>query len=76
MIGERDGALAGRLHDALDGRLEGYLRCTHASFNRANDINTQKVIKGKTIDAPSMTVVDVITVEERQLRIPPPELPD
>jgi FAD/FMN-containing dehydrogenase/Fe-S oxidoreductase len=31
MIGERNGSLAERLHDALDGRLEGYLRTDEAS---------------------------------------------
>ncbi|HEX2182397.1 MAG TPA: FAD-binding oxidoreductase, partial [Rubrobacteraceae bacterium] len=31
MIGERTGSLAGRLHAALDGRLEGYLRTDEAS---------------------------------------------
>ena len=31
MIGERDGALAGKLHDVLDGRLDGYLRTDEAS---------------------------------------------
>jgi FAD/FMN-containing dehydrogenase/Fe-S oxidoreductase len=30
MIGERNGSLAERLHDALDGRLEGYLRTDEA----------------------------------------------
>ena len=31
MIGERTGSLVERLHAALDGRLEGYLRTDEAS---------------------------------------------